>query len=125
MLHSFSPTLLKHFEVPFFYTSRLFHTISIYCPNIISLDLLAIDDEGTNYDAEMQNNSTNPNRKKELSKRSRYYQCMLDGQLIDAGEDYLSLSNSYIIFIYDFDPFDANRYQYTSYILAKKMLQKN
>lgn len=79
----------------------------------VKLDLFAIDKDGTNYDAEMQNKSKNPNRQKELPKRSRYYQCMLDGEILDTGIDYLDMNNSYIIFICDFDPFDSNLYQYT------------
>ena len=79
----------------------------------VQLDLLAIGEDGTNYDAEMQNRSSNQDRQKELPKRSRYYQCMLDGQMLDAGKDYLELANTFIIFICDFDPFGAQLYQYT------------
>lgn len=61
----------------------------------------------------MQNKSTNKSRQNELPKRARYYQSMLDGEIIDSGVDYLDISNSYIIFICDFDPFNAGLYQYT------------
>lgn len=86
----------------------------------VKLDLFAIDEDGTNYDAEMQNKSKNPDRQKELPKRSRYYQCMLDGDILDTGIDYLDMNNSYIIFICDFDPFDAGLYQYTFVHMCKE-----
>ena len=48
-----------------------------------------------------------------LSKRTRYYQSMMDTDLMAAGADYDSLNQTIIIFICPFDPFDAGRYIYT------------
>lgn len=50
---------------------------------------------------------------KELSKRSRYYQSMIDLQLIDKGQFYKNLNQSYIIFICPFDAFGKGRHIYT------------
>lgn len=49
----------------------------------VRLDVYIKDGKGTVYDIEMQAVDT-----KELSKRSRYYQSMLDMQLIDRGQTY-------------------------------------
>ena len=43
--------------------------------------------------------------KKDLSKRSRYYQGMIDLNSIEKGELYNDLKDSIIIFICKFDPF--------------------
>lgn len=66
----------------------------------VRLDVYAADDEKTVYDIEMQATSN-----KNLPKRSRYYQGMIDLNLIKKGEDYKTLRKSYIIFICIFDPF--------------------
>ena len=42
---------------------------------------------------------------KELPKRSRFYQGMLDLNVLKKGEDYDALKDSYVIFICTFDPF--------------------
>lgn len=60
------------------------------------------------YDIEMQVSDT-----KELPKRSRYYQGMIDLQLIDKGQFYAELNRSYIIFICPFDTFGKGRHIYT------------
>ncbi|MBO5373273.1 MAG: Rpn family recombination-promoting nuclease/putative transposase, partial [Lachnospiraceae bacterium] len=49
---------------------------------------------------------------KNLSKRSRYYQGMIDLNLIKKGEDYKILRKSYVIFICTFDPFGRELYRY-------------
>ncbi len=66
----------------------------------IRLDVYIRDDKGTIYDIEMQVTDT-----KELPKRSRYYQSVIDLQLIDKGQHYKLLKPSYIIFICPFDVF--------------------
>ena len=48
-----------------------------------------------------------------LAKRSRYYQGMIDLNLIRQGESYTKLNRSYIIFICTFDPFGEGWYRYT------------
>lgn len=51
--------------------------------------------------------------KRNLPKRSRYYQGMIDLNTIKKGEDYEELKESYVIFICTFDPFGKGRAQYT------------
>lgn len=76
------------------------------------LDLLALDDEGAYYDGELQHKSKNPMRQTELPKRSRYYQSVLDGAILDSGKEYNQLSKTYIIFICTFDLFGKGAYKY-------------
>ena len=49
----------------------------------------------------------------ELSKRTRYYQAMIDSERLMAGQKYKMLPTSYIIFICPFDPFRLSRHIYT------------
>ena len=74
----------------------------------IRLDVYVRDGRGTIYDIEMQVVDT-----KELPKRTRYYQNMIDLQLIDKGQHYKLLKLSYIIFICPFDVFGRGRHIYT------------
>ena len=67
------------------------------------------------YDLEMQTVV-----KKNLPKRTRFYQSMIDGRLIDQGDDYDKLRDSYIIFICLDDPFYQNRSVYTFENLCKE-----
>ena len=60
----------------------------------IRLDVYVKDNENIVYNIEMQASDT-----KELPKRSRYYQSLIDLQLIDKGQTYRKLNRSYIIFI--------------------------
>ena len=48
-----------------------------------------------------------------LFKRTRYYQSMMDADLLAAGADYDELNKTIIIFICPFDPFGEGRYMYT------------
>lgn len=74
----------------------------------IRLDVYVNDDKGTVYNVEMQRG-----RKKELPKRSRYYQGSIDLDLISAGEPYTALRKTYVIFICTFDPLCEGRHIYT------------
>jgi len=74
----------------------------------IRLDVYVADGKGTVYNLEMQTSDT-----KELPRRSRYYQGMIDLNLIDKGERYWKLNNSYVIFICTFDVFGKGRHIYT------------
>ena len=74
----------------------------------IRLDVYVEDDENTIYNIEMQATD-----KKNLPKRMRYYQGMIDLNVIDKGKKYSSLKNSYVIFICNFDAFHKGRYLYT------------
>ena len=66
----------------------------------IRLDVYAEDNENQIFDIEMQTT-----RQKNLSKRSRYYQGMMDLDLINRGADFRELKKSYVIFICMNDPF--------------------
>lgn len=57
---------------------------------------------------------------KELPKRSRYYQGMIDLQLVDAGQHYKKLNKSYIIFICPFDLYGKGRHIYTFENICKE-----
>lgn len=66
----------------------------------IRLDVYVEDDENTVYDLEMQTTL-----KKDLPKRIRYYQGIIDSNLISRNEPYSKLKKSNIIFICTDDPF--------------------
>lgn len=74
----------------------------------VRLDLYVIDGKGTVYDIEMQVAGA-----KDLPKRTRYYQSLIDMQMIDKGEPYRKLNPSYVIFICPFDLFGKGRHIYT------------
>ena len=74
----------------------------------IRLDVYLNDEKGTIYNIEMQNS-----RHANLFKRSRYYQGMIDLNLLEPGDDYGKLERSYIIFICTFDMFGRGRHIYT------------
>lgn len=74
----------------------------------VRLDVYVRDNKDRVYDIEMQVTDT-----KELPKRSRYYQSMIDLQLIDKGQSYKKLKQSYIIFICPFDLYGKGRHIYT------------
>lgn len=58
--------------------------------------------------------------KKDLAKRSRYYQSMIDLNIIEKGEDYKSLKESYVIFICTFDPFEKEMPKYSFENICKE-----
>ena len=74
----------------------------------IRLDVYIVDNKGTVYDIEMQMADT-----KELPKRTRYYQAMMDLEMIDKGQSYKKLKKSFVIFICPFDLFNEGRHLYT------------
>ena len=74
----------------------------------VRFDVYFEDDENVVYDIEMQTT-----RKKNLPKRSRYYQGMIDLNITSKGKDYNELKESYIIFICTFDVFGDDRHIYT------------
>ena len=74
----------------------------------VRLDVYVVDDAGTVYDIEMQIADT-----KELPKRTRYYQGMMDLEMIDKGQSYKNLKKSFVIFICPFDLFGKGRHIYT------------
>ncbi len=74
----------------------------------VRLDVYVDDNQGTVYDIEMQAIDT-----KELPKRSRYYQSMIDLTVLEKGASYEDLKKSYVIFICMADVFGKGRYVYT------------
>lgn len=74
----------------------------------VRFDVYSEDDSNTVYDCEMQTSSN-----RNLPKRSRYYQGMIDLNLIERGADYRELKKSYIIFICPFDAFGKGLHKYT------------
>jgi predicted transposase/invertase (TIGR01784 family) len=66
----------------------------------IRMDVYLDDDAGTVYDLEMQTT-----KERNLPKRLRYYQGMVDLNLIQKGEDYDDLPETVILFICTFDFF--------------------
>ena len=74
----------------------------------VRLDVYVNDGKGTVYDIEMQAVTS-----QYLPTRTRYYQSMIDLQLVDKGQDYDTLNNSYIIFICLSDLFGKGCYIYT------------
>lgn len=74
----------------------------------VRFDVYVEDEEDTVYDIEMQIANT-----KNLSKRPRYYQGMIDLNTLERGGNYKDLKNTYIIFLCLFDPFEKYITQYT------------
>ncbi len=74
----------------------------------IRLDLYVEDMDGVVYDVEVQTTD-----QKNLPRRMRYYQGMLDIAFFPAGADYNIMRKSYVIFICNFDPYGEEQYIYT------------
>lgn len=74
----------------------------------VRLDIYAKDENNTHYNVEMQ---VLP--KPDMGKRTRYYHSQIDMELLVGGRGYAELSDSYVIFICDFDPFGEEKYCYT------------
>ena len=74
----------------------------------IRMDVYVKGEDQTVYNVEMQTTNTG-----ELPKRSRYYQGLIDMDLIEKGEPYTELNKSYVIFICTFDPFKHGHPIYT------------
>ena len=74
----------------------------------IRFDVYSEDDSENVYDCEMQTSSD-----RNLPKRTRYYQGMIDLNLIERGTDYEKLKKSYVIFICPFDYFKHGLHKYT------------
>ena len=74
----------------------------------IRLDVYAEDADGTVYDVEMQTT-----KQSDLPRRSRYYQGMIDLNLIERGARFAELKKSFVIFICLDDPFQEGLPVYT------------
>ena len=75
----------------------------------IRLDVYVNDDSGTVFNIEMQTSKD----MEELVKRTRFYQSILDMYHLQKGQKYMTLNDSYIIFICTFPVFTGNRHKYT------------
>lgn len=86
-----------------------------YTSRGIRLDIIVADDRNTHYNLEMQvKNNKNPDTKKHvLPKRTRYYQALLDIDLLQNSQEYDELSPTYIIFFCLFDFFEDSQRIYT------------
>ena len=88
-----------------------------YAGKGVRLDVYVADDKNTVYNVEMQ---VNEPTETELAKRTRYYQSVIDTDLLEAGKDYEELNDTYIIFICPFDPFREGRHIYTFCTLCQE-----
>ena len=75
----------------------------------VRLDVYVNDDSGTVFNIEMQTSKD----MEELVKRTRFYQSILDMYHLQKGQKYMTLNDSYIIFIRTFPVFTGNRHKYT------------
>ena len=76
----------------------------------IRLDVYVEDDSGRVFDIEMQAANMEDD---ELALRTRYYQSMIDQSILEKGQSYGMLRESYIIFVCAFDPFGLDLRRYT------------
>lgn len=91
-------------------------TIDVYPDSHgIRLDVRIADTANTHYNLEMQvkNPVNRATGKFLLPKRTRYYQAMLDTDMLQKGQDYDELSPTYIIFFCLFDFFQDSQRIYT------------
>lgn len=75
----------------------------------VRLDVYVNDEKGTVFNIEMQTTKD----MNELVKRTRYYQALIDIDLLEKGQSYKALNDTYIIFICTFGIFTGNRHKYT------------
>ena len=74
----------------------------------VRLDLYVTDDTGAVYNVEVQTSN-----KRNLPKRMRYYQSIIDISILTPGMEYGSLKKSFLIFICNYDEYGRGRYLYT------------
>lgn len=95
---------ISHIEYP-----DVQHTIDLAGDaKSVRLDIFVEDGRNTVYNIEMQTG-----RQKNLPKRTRYYQGMIDLSILEKGADYGNLKRSIIIFVCTFDLFGEGRHIYT------------
>lgn len=73
----------------------------------VRLDVYVDDGTGNVYDLEMQTKTSS-----DLPRRSRYYQSMIDQELIESGGRYIDLKRCFVIFICTKDPIGEGRSVY-------------
>ena len=74
----------------------------------VYFDVYGEDFWDTAYDVEVQKKNT-----KDLPRRTRYYNGMIDLNMLHPGEDYNKLKDAYVIMIMPFDLFGEGKYKYT------------
>jgi predicted transposase/invertase (TIGR01784 family) len=74
----------------------------------VRLDIYVEDGKDTVYNIEMQTSD-----KANLPKRTRYYQGMIDLNILEKGNNYKDLKRSFVIFVCTFDLFGEGRHIYT------------
>lgn len=79
----------------------------------IRLDICTKDEFDNIYDAEMQNLNHETIKSLDLPKRTRFYQSVIDNDVLSKGNHYSRLPESTIIFICTFDPFECGKYMYS------------
>lgn len=82
----------------------------------VRLDVYVEDDWNTVFDLEMQ-----IHMKRNLAKRMRYYQGMIDLNILEKGGDYNKLKKSYVIFICTFDLYGQGHHLHTFEYLCKQV----
>ena len=80
------------------------YNISSITKRSVIFDILARDENGTRFNVEIQraDDGASP-------KRARYYSSMLDSTLLEKGEDYEKLPQTYVIFLTENDVFKKGR----------------
>ncbi|MDO4921779.1 MAG: Rpn family recombination-promoting nuclease/putative transposase [Phascolarctobacterium sp.] len=81
----------------------------------VRLDVIIADDKRTRYNLEMQVKNTLGDISGEpvLPKRTRYYQSIMDMDMLQKGQDFDELNPLVLVFICAFDFFNEGRYVYT------------
>ncbi len=75
----------------------------------VRLDHFAESDEAV-FNGEMENYSYI--KKRDLPRRTRFYQGIVDVNILETGMLYYKLKDSYIIFVCTYDPFSKGYYRY-------------
>ena len=73
----------------------------------VRLDIIAMDIEGIKYNVEMQT------LREFTELRARYYHSQMDVELLKTGSKYKDLTETYVIFICDYDPLKLGKMMYT------------
>ena len=82
----------------------------------IRMDVFAMDEDKSIYNTEVQNKDT-----KNLPKRSRYYQALLDSSLLEPGVvNFNLLNDTFLILIAPFDLFGLGKYRYTFHMTCEE-----
>jgi len=90
-----------------------------YDSRAVRLDVLAIDENDTVYDAEAQKENKG---KRFLLRRSRLYQSAIDVNLLQPGDlDFGKMNDVYVIFIAPFDLFGEDKYKYTFHMTCDEV----